>query len=66
MSLYTDYLDQIQTRKTQGLHPKPIEEAELVAELIHQITDINNEYRAESLNFFVYNVLHSLLGLRIR
>ena len=57
MSLYTDYLEQIQNRKEQGLHPQPIEEANLVAELINQIIDINNEYRAESLHFFIYNVL---------
>ena len=57
MSLYTDYLEQIQTRKGQGLHPQPIEDAALVAELISQIQDAQNEYRAESLNFFIYNVL---------
>ena len=57
MSLYTDYLAQIQTRKEQGLHPKPIETAELVAELIGQITDINHEYREGSLDFFIYNIL---------
>lgn len=57
MSLYTDYLEQIQTRKEQGLHPKPIEEADLVAELINQIVDVNHEHRADSLHFFIYNVL---------
>ena len=57
MSIYTDYLAQIETRKEQGLHPKPIETAELVAELVTQIIDVDNEYRAESLDFFIYNVL---------
>lgn len=57
MSLYTDYLDQIETRKGQELHPKPIEDAELVEELITQIKDTQNEYREESLHFFIYNVL---------
>ena len=57
MSLYTDYLQQIEERKTQGLHPKPIEEAELVAELIQQIKDSNNEYRKDSLHFLIYNTL---------
>ena len=57
MSLYTDYLEQIQTRKGQGLHPQPIEDAALVTELISQIQDAQNEYRTESLNFFIYNVL---------
>jgi len=57
MSLYTDYLDQIETRKEQGLHPKPIEDAELVEELIGQIKDAQNEHRAGSLHFFIYNTL---------
>ena len=39
MSLYTEYLDQIEARKKDGLHPKPIEDAPLVAELIPQIKD---------------------------
>ena len=57
MSLYTDYLKEIETRKGQGLHPKPIEDAPLVDELIAQITDLGNEHRADSLNFFIYNTL---------
>ena len=57
MSLYTDYLQQIEDRKTQGLHPKPIEEADLTAELIQQIKDPNNEHRADSLHFLIYNTL---------
>ena len=57
MSLYTDYLTQIEKRKEQGLHPKPIEDAELVEELILQIKDVQNEYRTGSLDFFVYNTL---------
>jgi len=57
MSLYTDYLEQIDTRKDQGLHPKPIEDAALVEELIAQITDLQHEHRADSLNFFIYNTL---------
>ena len=43
MSLYTDYLQQIESRKDQGLHPKPIEDAALVEELIAQIKDLQNE-----------------------
>ncbi|MGL1922015.1 MAG: bifunctional aconitate hydratase 2/2-methylisocitrate dehydratase [Hyphomicrobiales bacterium] len=57
MSLYTDYLTEIETRKKQGLHPKPIEDAALVSELISQIKDLKNEYREGSLNFFIYNTL---------
>ncbi|MCR9163811.1 MAG: bifunctional aconitate hydratase 2/2-methylisocitrate dehydratase [Nannocystaceae bacterium] len=57
MSLYSEYLAQIETRKTQGLHPKPIEDAALVEELIAQIEDTGHEHRKASLNFFIYNTL---------
>ena len=57
MSLYTTYLEQIEKRKAHGLHPKPIEEAELVEELIAQIRDLGHEHRAQSLDFFIYNTL---------
>ena len=57
MSLYTEYLAEIETRKEQGLHPKPIEDGALVAELITQIKDAGNEHRDDSLKFFIYNTL---------
>ena len=57
MSLYSDYLNQIETRKDQGLHPKPIEDADFVEALIAQIKDLQHEHRADSLNFFIYNTL---------
>ncbi|MDB0603273.1 bifunctional aconitate hydratase 2/2-methylisocitrate dehydratase [Tenacibaculum maritimum] len=57
MSIYKDYIKEIEDRKAQGLHPKPIDGAELVSEIIKQIKDENNEYREDSLIFFIYNVL---------
>ncbi|MEO9569911.1 MAG: bifunctional aconitate hydratase 2/2-methylisocitrate dehydratase [Polaribacter sp.] len=57
MSIYKDYLKQIEDRKGQGLHPQPIDGAELTSALIEQIKDVNNEYRDASLNFFIYNIL---------
>ena len=57
MSLYTDYLNEIESRKEQGLHPKPIEDAALVEELIAQINDTGNAHRADSLNFLITNTL---------
>ncbi|MFK7888819.1 MAG: bifunctional aconitate hydratase 2/2-methylisocitrate dehydratase, partial [Gammaproteobacteria bacterium] len=57
MSLYTDYLKEIDAREKQGLHPKPIDDAALVAELIEQIKDSGHEHRADSLKFFIYNTL---------
>ncbi|WP_440880968.1 bifunctional aconitate hydratase 2/2-methylisocitrate dehydratase [Tenacibaculum sp. C7A-26P2] len=57
MNTYKDYLREIEERKTQGLHPKPIDGAELLSEIITQIKDENNIHREESLNFFIYNTL---------
>ena len=57
MTLYTDYLDEIETRKIQGLHPKPIDDAALLNEIIAQIKDTANEYRKDSLQYFIYNTL---------
>ena len=57
MSIYTDYLSEIEDRKSQGLSPKPIEGGALVSELIAQIKDTGHEHREDSLKFFIYNTL---------
>lgn len=57
MSNYQEYLNEIEERKAQGLHPKPIDSADLVSEIIAQIKDVNNANRADSLQFFIYNTL---------
>ncbi|MEM9141840.1 MAG: bifunctional aconitate hydratase 2/2-methylisocitrate dehydratase [Bacteroidota bacterium] len=57
MSRYSEYLEEIEQRKGQGLHPQPIDDAELVQEIIAQIKDLDNVHREDSLNFFIYNVL---------
>jgi aconitate hydratase 2/2-methylisocitrate dehydratase len=57
MSNYQEYLKEIEERKAQGLHPKPIDSAELTSEIIEQIKDEGNAHRAESLQFFIYNTL---------
>ncbi|MCW9041931.1 MAG: bifunctional aconitate hydratase 2/2-methylisocitrate dehydratase [Pseudopelagicola sp.] len=57
MSLYTDYLTEIDARKEQDLHPKPIDDGALVEELIEQIKDSGNAHREASLNFLIYNTL---------
>ena len=57
MNIYQDYIQEIEERKAQGLHPKPIDSAELLSAIIEQIKDTANEYRADSLNFFIYNTL---------
>ena len=57
MSIYKDYLKQIEERKEQGLHPQPIDSAELLSKIIDQIKDLNNVHRKDSVDFFIYNVL---------
>ncbi len=57
MNTYKDYIKEIEERKEQGLHPKPIDGADLLSEIIAQIKDINNEYRQDSLQFFIYNTI---------
>ena len=57
MNLYKDYIKEIEERKGQGLNPKPIDSAELTSEIIAQIKDVNNEYREDSVKFFIYNTL---------
>ena len=58
MSLYSEYMEEIKTREKElGLHPKPIDSAELLSEIITQIKDTNNKDRTDSLQFFIYNTL---------
>ena len=57
MNTYNDYLKEIEERKGQGLHPKPIDGAELLIEIIEQIKDLSNANRVDSLKFFIYNVV---------
>ena len=57
MNLYNEYIKEIEERKGQGLHPKPIDSADLLSEIIAQIKDTNNPNRKDCLNFFIYNTL---------
>jgi len=57
MSLYTEYLKEIENRKAEGLNPKPIEDGALVKELVARIVDLENEHRKQALDFFIYNTL---------
>lgn len=57
MSLYITYLEEIATRKEQGLNPKPIDDGALLREIITQIEDHDSEHRKASLEFFIYNTL---------
>ena len=57
MNLYNEYIKEIEERKGQGLHPKPIDSADLLNEIITQIKDLNNSNRKDSLHFFIFNTL---------
>jgi aconitate hydratase 2/2-methylisocitrate dehydratase len=58
MSLYLEYIKEIESRKTDlGLAPLPIDAANLLSEIIAQIKDAGNVHREDSLNFFIYNTL---------
>ena len=57
MNLYNDYIQEIEDRKGQGLHPKPIDSADLLSEIIAQIKEENSPNRADCLHFFIYNTL---------
>ena len=57
MSLYDEYLSEITDRQAHGLHPKPVDSADLLAEIVGYMQDDGSEHRAQCLDFFVYNVL---------
>ncbi|MEP3383304.1 MAG: bifunctional aconitate hydratase 2/2-methylisocitrate dehydratase, partial [Flavobacteriaceae bacterium] len=57
MNIYKDYIKEIEQRKTQKLHPKPIDSAELLSAIIEQIRNLDSTNRKDSLDFFIYNTL---------
>ncbi|MEH6477054.1 MAG: bifunctional aconitate hydratase 2/2-methylisocitrate dehydratase [Sneathiella sp.] len=57
MSYYTDYLNEIDNRKNEGLHPKPVEDGALVVDIISHIRDADSEHREACLNFLIYNTI---------
>jgi aconitate hydratase 2/2-methylisocitrate dehydratase len=57
MNLYTDYIAEIETRKTEGLSAKPIDDGALIKEIIKHIRDVDSSERADCLEFFFYNTL---------
>jgi aconitate hydratase 2/2-methylisocitrate dehydratase len=57
MSLYKEYIQEIEERKLNGLHAKPVDGADLLSEIIAQIKDVDHSDRKASIDFFIYNVL---------
>ena len=57
MVLYDAYLENIETRKQQGLSAKPIDDGDLLADIIALIKQPDNGHRADALHHFIYNTL---------
>ena len=57
MSHFKAYLDEINIRKQQNLNPKPIEDGELIKEIVSQIKNQTGKHRDDSLKFLIYNTL---------
>ena len=57
MSRFSKYLGEIKQREKIGLSPKPIDNGELLKEIITNILDNKSTHHSQSLNFFIYNVL---------
>lgn len=57
MSIYKQYIREIQDRKVEGLNPKPIDDGKLLSEIIKQIKDVDHIDREDSIKFFIYNVI---------
>ena len=57
MSIYQEYVAEVEERKTQGLNPKPIDSDALVAEIVTQIKDADHKHRTDSVHYLIYNTL---------
>lgn len=62
MSLLSEYFKEIASRKRIGLNPKPIDNGDLLTEIISTIKKKDSDYRVQSLNFFIYNTLPGTTG----
>jgi len=62
MSQYAAYLDEVESRKKQGLNAKPIDSADLAREIIDIIRDADHAQRQDALNYFIYNTLPGTTG----
>jgi len=57
MSFFKRYIKEIEKREKVGLKPKPIDDGNLIKEIIDNIRDDNNTFREQSLKFFIFNTL---------
>ena len=57
MKLYKNYINEIESRKKLSLKPKPIDDGNLLKEIITEIININSKHRKDCLNFLIFNTL---------
>ena len=57
MTEFSNYLKEIEERKSLGLNPKPIDDGALLEDIISNIKNNENKNYESSLNYFTYNVL---------
>ena len=62
MNAYDSYLQEIAERAETGLHPKPIDGAELVSEIVAIINEPSNPRREQAFEFLTYNTLPGTTG----
>ena len=62
MNAYDRYLEEIEQREAQGLHAKPIDDAELLSEIVAILRDPASPHRDDALRFFTYNTLPGTTG----
>ena len=57
MKKYQEYIQEISRRKIEGLNAKPIENEDLLNDIIEIIKDANHKDRKACLEFFIYNTI---------
>ena len=62
MELYEAYLKEIIDRSKLGLGPKPIDQGDLIVEIIDILLEPRSSKRNDALNHFTYNTLPGTTG----
>ena len=62
---YKNYIKEIKERKKLSLHAKPIEDYNLINEIISQIKSKEHPERKRSIDFLIYNVVPGTTNARI-
>ena len=57
MNLFEQYLEEIATRKKQGLNAKPIDSGDLAREIIAHVKAKNSTHHGQCVDFLICNML---------